>query len=321
MVMSVFRKIAEEFLIEGIDKIQTKSKSYDEGVINLAGALTIFGLGRNIELSVKKRDRLELLKADIKKLPEAASDDLLKDELLNLINKCKVYLLDLCIDKDNHTGTSETSMKYLLDFVTAAHEKICGFMQLIDVPADHTNLNVFRYHAAKICGRSVYEEKFIKNNVATMILNSEKENIIFNALELAEQVNTTRIEAKKASEPAKQKIDAKSTEVKTVKLMKKDQFIQLMIDRAEYIKNEIQKIDQHVSNAYAIEYMNQSIEIFRPSLLTAVAHQHSIAETIPLPVSSVAQVPAVEIDANAEKAAQVPVVDTSEEKVGGFYRK
>lgn len=41
--MTIFRIIVEEFLIDGIDKIQATSKGYDEGAVNRVRGLTFLG--------------------------------------------------------------------------------------------------------------------------------------------------------------------------------------------------------------------------------------------------------------------------------------
>lgn len=251
--MTIFRKIVEEFLIEGIEKIKATSMSYDQGAVNYARSLMIFS-GRDLQLSENKRVRLDRLKNEIQQLPEA-TDPATKDALIDLITKCKHDLLEICTAKKRPTGSTELAVTDLNNFVIAAHVKICDYLRLTDVPADNKTINKLNYYAAKGCGRSVYEKECIKSS-ETLVLNDEKEKIIFETLGFAVQINKTTSVAK-ASKP--------------LEVMEKRHFMQLITERAEFIQREVQKIDQLASNDYVIDYMNQAIESIMPPVPKVVA--------------------------------------------------
>ncbi len=259
--MTIFRKIAEEFILDAIKKIQNTSISYDNGTLNRARAWAL-SKGRDLELSASKRMRLEQLITDIQAL-EPSEDSATKDNLLALITKCKQDLLDICTAKKHHTGSTEIAVTDVHAFITAAYEKICVDLKLIDTDAVDNTITQLKYYCAKACGRSVYEQCIIKSS-QPVLLTPEKEKIIQNTLEFSTAIDKTINVAKKNTQESS---------------LTNEQGIQLMVDRAEYIQREVKKIDHHPSNDYVIEYMNQAIESFAPTVPTAEEEQDEEAQT------------------------------------------
>ncbi len=245
--MTIFREIAEEFIINSIEKIKATSMSYDNGTVNTFWKMTGLG-GRNIELSENKRNRLNQLKNNIQIL-NTNNDYNTKENLIKLIKICQTDLVDMCLEEKTTTGSTEFAVNELSKFIENVYTKICTKWNLANIEKNNEKINIIKYYAAKACAHSVYQDICNKSAMKeNFVLNAEQENIILRSLSLAENVSKM--------------INTNNNS----KLINEDAFKQLMQDRAEFIQREINKITQNESSSYVIEYMQQAIDSFSPSI-------------------------------------------------------
>lgn len=245
IIVTIFREIVQAFLIEDIERIQRKSESFDNGFINRVREMT-FWPSRNRDLSEKKRTRLSGLITEITELPQT-TDSETQANLLELILTCSHELLAICTEKRYVTGLTEIALGNLQAFVNAAKEKICNDLQLDNVITNDDLITKVKCCCAKACVRSVYVKHCLETNEQ---LDSRKEKIILDAIKFATAITET-LNA------------AQTTQSKSLLTM--DQYIHLLVERAEFVQEGVKKIDAHASNLYVIKYMNDAIQLLNPS--------------------------------------------------------
>lgn len=198
-------------------------------------------------MSEKKRARLDQLKNEIKGLDES-TDIQTRAAISELITKCIQNLSNICLEKQRHTGSTEIAVANLKSFVSTTYEVICGNLKLSDVVSNEKTVNRIKYFCAKACARSAFEKHFEKSP-DTLVLSNEKQNIILDTLDFTIAIHKTVTAARAHNQSA----------------ISKQQFLQLIIERVEYLQNKVQEIDSHLSTVYLNDYMNQAIQSIRPA--------------------------------------------------------
>ncbi|QDP71710.1 hypothetical protein FOG18_03545 [Legionella israelensis] len=145
--MTIFLKVAQEFLHSRLNSTYETSIAADNGVSNTV--LSFLGTGRNTKLSKEKRQLVMNLMLEIKAMDSKESDEATLEYLKQLLDDKRVENQRLCkkygYQNEGETGRSLVAIKNFLDDI---HKKLSEH-DFIDKPFDSADpFNEFQYHAA-----------------------------------------------------------------------------------------------------------------------------------------------------------------------------
>lgn len=191
--MTIFLKIAKQFITEEIKKIQSDSLAADESSLN--AVLTFFHYGRDTELSAEKRQLLDDLMPQIMALTEDINDETSLLRLTTFITDCRENAALKSAEKQYDEGVFGTAMQNVETLLKRVYEKIRK-LGLLDTPQDEDPLNEFRYYAAMYCVKNVVKthrltlwESLIEHPKVTGVraFSKQKEDLVVEILHVCNQ--------------------------------------------------------------------------------------------------------------------------------------
>ena len=191
--MTIFLEIVKKFLQAEITKVSETSVEADAGVGN--SVVSMFGYGRDAELSKTKRECALTLLVQLAKMDDKKNDLLSCEELKLLVGECKKTAKIASDSKNYNEGTFGPAMLTAINLVQNIYEKLAA-VHLVDIQHNDDPFNEFRYHMAYYFAKKVADARddslynIVKSNpkvTSSNLVAKEKEELIIAHLSLCEK--------------------------------------------------------------------------------------------------------------------------------------
>lgn len=186
--MTIFLEIVKKFLQTEITSVSETSVEADSGLGN--SVVSLFGYGRDSELSKTKRECALTLLIELAKMKDKENDLLSCEQLKWLVGECKRTAKTASDLKNYNEGTFGPAMLAAINLVQNIYEKLAA-VNLLDIQHDDDPFNEFRYQMAYYFAQKVSDARNvgIVNTVisnprltSTIQIAKEKEALIIHSL-------------------------------------------------------------------------------------------------------------------------------------------
>lgn len=191
--MTIFLEIVKKFLQTEITKVSETSVEADAGLGN--SVVSMFGYGRDTELSQTKRKCALNLLLELAQMKDKENDLLSCENLKGLVGECKRTAKLASDSKNYNEGTFGPAMLAAINLVQNIYEKLAT-VNLLDIQHDDDPFNEFRYHMAFYFAKKVDDARddsylsCVKSNpkiTSSIQVAKEKEELIITQLSLCEK--------------------------------------------------------------------------------------------------------------------------------------
>lgn len=159
--MTIFLEIAKRILLEKVTAIRDASSAADTSRVNKA--LTMFGAGRDTELSADKRGLITPVLTQIAEVTDGENDAATCEQFCHLIASCIGELDTLSRAKSYPRGSSEPALENLIILLRSIFDEL-NSQKLLNIPNDADPLNVFRH-----CAASYYAQVIVNQHDPSMV--------------------------------------------------------------------------------------------------------------------------------------------------------